>query len=122
MHRDYKIGVLVGTIAAAIAAGWLSTLSLVGEDTVASPLPAPPSAARISVDHGDTRAERPEAAPSPSQTITTIHIVQEGETLSQISERYYDTTGKWQVIVEANKDRISNPDRLRPGTRLVIPD
>ncbi len=51
-----------------------------------------------------------------------FHIVRKGETLSKISQTYYGSAGKWQKIFEANRQTITNPDRLSPGQKLIIPD
>jgi nucleoid-associated protein YgaU len=53
---------------------------------------------------------------------TRIHTVQEGETLSGISQIYYGTASGWQKIYVANRKTLSSPDRLWPGMRLAIPD
>ena len=49
------------------------------------------------------------------------HVVQNGETLSSISERYYGTAARWTRVYDANRDRLANPDRVPVGTRLRIP-
>ncbi len=51
-----------------------------------------------------------------------FHIVREGETLSEISRKYYDSANKWQMILEANRQIIKDVNKLRPGTKLIIPD
>jgi nucleoid-associated protein YgaU len=53
---------------------------------------------------------------------TRFHIVRKEETLSAISQQYYGTPGKWQKVLEANKNVIKDPNRLQPGTKLIIPD
>ncbi|MBP8303423.1 MAG: LysM peptidoglycan-binding domain-containing protein [Phycisphaerae bacterium] len=63
-------------------------------------------------------AAPPVAAPAPKRT----HVVREGETLSDISDRYYNTPNLWGKIVGANRSVIQDPDRIYPGTRLEIPD
>jgi nucleoid-associated protein YgaU len=50
------------------------------------------------------------------------HTVQSGETLSGISQHYYGSAVKWRKILAANRDILSNPNKIRPGMRLVIPD
>ena len=50
------------------------------------------------------------------------HHVEKGETLSDISTKYYGTVKKVNLIVEANRDKIPDPNRIRFGVRLVIPD
>jgi acetyl esterase/lipase len=51
-----------------------------------------------------------------------FHIVREGETLSGISLEYYGSAGKWRKIFEANRGTLKDPDTVRPGTKLIIPD
>ena len=52
---------------------------------------------------------------------STTHVIQSGETLSDIAENYLGTPHMWHRIWKANTQRISNPDRLKVGTRIVIP-
>jgi chromosome segregation ATPase len=56
-------------------------------------------------------------APAPART----HVVQEGDSLTRISSRYYGTTGRWQEIYEANREVLKGENALRPGQRLKIP-
>ena len=51
-----------------------------------------------------------------------FHIVCKGETLSEISRKYYDSANKWQKILEANRDEIEDVSKLKPGTKLIIPE
>ncbi|MGD8499903.1 MAG: LysM peptidoglycan-binding domain-containing protein, partial [Phycisphaerales bacterium] len=51
-----------------------------------------------------------------------FHIVSKGETLSKISYKYYGSAGKWQKIFHANRKTIKDPDKVTPGTKLIIPD
>ena len=52
----------------------------------------------------------------------TCHVVQSGDWLSKLAQRYYQSMHKWPVIYEANRDVIgSNPDVIKPGQRLLIP-
>lgn len=50
-----------------------------------------------------------------------IHIVQKGDTLSSISAKYYGSARQWRKIVTANSDNLPNPNRLTPGSKLLIP-
>ena len=64
------------------------------------------------------------SANTQSKEIKTerFHIVRGGETLSDISFKYYGSAGKWQKILGADHLPIRNPNALRPGTKLIIPD
>jgi len=53
---------------------------------------------------------------------TKFHIVRKDETLSSISQQYYGTANKWQKILEANRNRIKDPNKITPGAKLIIPD
>jgi nucleoid-associated protein YgaU len=59
--------------------------------------------------------------PEPIET-TRFHIVQKNETLSAISKEYYGTAHQWQKILEANRDTITDANKISPGTKLIIPD
>jgi nucleoid-associated protein YgaU len=52
----------------------------------------------------------------------TLHVVRTGETLSGISEKYYGSANRWQNILQANRSSVTDPRKLQPGTKLVIPD
>lgn len=49
------------------------------------------------------------------------HVVREGETLSEIAAATLGSSRRWPELVAANRDRISDPDRVMPGTELRIP-
>jgi nucleoid-associated protein YgaU len=56
--------------------------------------------------------------------VLTTHTVSAGETLSDISMKYYKSAirDKWMVIYEANKDVIgANPNVIKAGQVLKIP-
>ena len=49
-------------------------------------------------------------------------ITEKETTLSKLARKYYNNTHCWVYIYIANKDRISNPNALTPGTKLIIPE
>jgi nucleoid-associated protein YgaU len=51
-----------------------------------------------------------------------FYIVRKGDTLSRISRIYYGSPNKWYKIYEANRDQLDNPDVLKPGMKLRIPN
>jgi nucleoid-associated protein YgaU len=51
-----------------------------------------------------------------------FYIVRKGDTLSRISRMYYGSPNKWYKIYEANRDQLDNPDVLKPGMKLRIPN
>ena len=50
-----------------------------------------------------------------------IHLVSKGESLTEISLRYYGSENRWDDIYEANKDIIYDKNSIKTGTALVIP-
>ncbi|MBC8202901.1 MAG: LysM peptidoglycan-binding domain-containing protein [Planctomycetes bacterium] len=60
------------------------------------------------------------ANPDIPENVTT-HVIRDGETLSDIASDYLGSPHKWMQIWEANKSRLSNPDRLKVGVSIVIP-
>ena len=43
-------------------------------------------------------------------------------TLAKLARQYYNNTYCWVYIYIANKEKISNPNALLPGTKLTIPE
>ncbi len=50
------------------------------------------------------------------------HVVQSGDTLSKIAKSAYDNAGAYMKIFEANRDILSDPNLIKPGQRLKIPN
>ncbi|GAA3913158.1 LysM peptidoglycan-binding domain-containing protein [Luteimonas lutimaris] len=49
------------------------------------------------------------------------YTVQKGDTLSHIAKQFYGNAGNWNRIFEANRDQLDNPDLIKPGQTLKIP-
>ena len=63
-------------------------------------------------------AEEPPA--EAAETVT--YKVQKGDTLSAISLRFYGSAGQWKKILDANPALNGNPNKIRVGQSLTIPD
>ena len=50
-----------------------------------------------------------------------VYTVQKDDTLQKISKKLFGSYGKWYKIYKANKNKIKNPNILKPGTVLTIP-
>ncbi len=61
------------------------------------------------------------AKPKTTASKTRSYTVQKGDTLSEIAQKYYGDANKWRTIYNANKSKISDPKKLKVGTKLVIP-
>ncbi len=130
MPRDYKIGMLCGLALVIVAGLWLSIhpgssmeAGIAGPENVRDE-PGPIEQPRL---EPNLPAIRPVVKEVDREEVTTVktpryHIIRSGDTLSGISYQYYGTENKWQKILDANRDVIQDVGRLRPGTRLIIPE
>jgi len=50
------------------------------------------------------------------------YTVKKGDTLSDISRRFYNDGFYYPVIMLASRGVVINPDKIRPGMALTIPD
>ena len=50
------------------------------------------------------------------------YTVKSGDTLWAVASEMYGSGNKYMKIFEANTDILENPDRIKPGQVLVIPD
>ena len=49
------------------------------------------------------------------------HVVQAGDTLSKLAAKYYGDASLYTKIFQANRDVLSDPDKIRVGQKLRIP-
>ena len=61
----------------------------------------------------------PGIAPPPEPR---THKVQPGDTLSKIAKQFYGDANKYTKIFEANKDHLTDPNMIKVGQVLRIPD
>lgn len=50
------------------------------------------------------------------------YTVLAGDNLSKIAKKFYGDANKWKKIFEANKDTIKNPDLIKIGQVLRVPE
>ncbi len=62
------------------------------------------------------------AAAAAAPAAAKIHVVEKGDTLGAIAKKYYGKAGAYMKIFEANKDILTDPDKIKPGQKLRIPD
>jgi nucleoid-associated protein YgaU len=137
MQKDLKIGLALGLVLMASALLWLATRPSLSPIARMSRFPdaAPEQQSFELANETDTAEDQPPAtSPEPKVTDSAqyeqtekiktqkFHIVLKGQTLTQISQKYYDSAGNWKKILNANRDKIKDPNKLIPGTKLIIPD
>ena len=67
----------------------------------------------------DLRAPAPK--PEEPEEKAEIYEIVSGDTLGGIAKRYYGKAGAYMKIFEANKDIISDPNKIYPGQKIRIP-
>jgi nucleoid-associated protein YgaU len=70
------------------------------------------------------RAAPTQAPPAPAATPAAAgktYTVQPGDTLSKIAKEHLGNANAYMKIFDANKDQLSDPDKIRPGQVLRIP-
>ena len=65
----------------------------------------------------ESQAEAEPEVPSENE----FYTVQSGDTLSGIAKEIYGDPMKYPEIFEANKPMLSDPDKIYPGQKLIIP-
>lgn len=61
------------------------------------------------------------AAAAPQADGAQTYTVQAGDTLSGIAKRFYGHANDYMDIFNANRDQLSDPDKIKPGQVLKIP-
>lgn len=56
-----------------------------------------------------------------SSTAAKIYVVKSGDSLSKIAQREYGDGNAWNAIYEANRDILTDPNKISPGQKLKIP-
>jgi len=61
------------------------------------------------------------ASAKPTAPAPRTYTVVAGDSLSKIAKREYGDANQWRHIFDANRDQIVDPDVIRPGQKLIIP-
>ena len=73
----------------------------------------------LTIDESLPQPAQAKAASASSGSRT--YTVQSGDTLSKIAQQFYGKANDYNKIFEANRDQLSNPDKISPGQELTIP-
>jgi len=61
------------------------------------------------------------AAAGGNTASARTYTTQAGDNLSKISKHFYGDPNQYMKIVNANKDQLPDPDKIKPGMQLNIP-
>jgi nucleoid-associated protein YgaU len=75
--------------------------------------------ADITVQPGASSTSTPGGTTTSGGTQT--YMVQPGDTLSKISKQFYGDANRYMEIFEANRNTLSDPDKIKAGQTLNIP-
>ena len=67
------------------------------------------------------QAQAATASAGSAASAGRAYTVQSGDTLSKIAKQFYGNASEYNRIFEANRDKLEDPNQIRPGQRLVIP-
>jgi nucleoid-associated protein YgaU len=129
MQTDLKIGMVLGLVLTIAAMIWLSTRpSLSTKARMMNSFNAEAREESIEQPVLPLIAEvETEQSKVPDFTVRKevekiTHTIREGDTLSGISREYYGSENKWRKILNANRIVLKDANKLRPGTKLIIPE
>jgi LysM repeat protein len=69
---------------------------------------------------GDIRVEAPAAA-APAAKPAETYTVKAGDSLSKIAKEYLGNANAYMAIFNANRDILTDPDKIKPGMVLKLP-
>lgn len=78
----------------------------------------------VITENADTTAIVEDSIPETTEEIRepVYDTVTSERFLTTMARKYYNRMEYWVFIYLANEDRLGNPNRIRPGTKVVIPD
>jgi LysM repeat protein len=69
----------------------------------------------------DPSLPQPAAAAEANRSTGQTYTVKPGDSLSKIAQQFYGKASEYNKIFEANRDKLSDPNKIQPGQVLVIP-
>jgi LysM repeat protein len=66
-------------------------------------------------------APKAAAAPAPASAQAQTYTVKAGDTLSKIAKEHLGNANAYMEIFNANRDQLSDPDKIKPGQVLKLP-
>ncbi len=134
MPNDAKLGLVLGVglvIAVAVvffhkggaaASGENSAIPAINPGTAPPAAPEPPPADGNRLSHPvQAQTVLQDPVPVVVEHSSRQHTVKEGDTLFTLAQRYYGDGDRFADLYRANRQVLETPDRLEPGTVLVIP-
>jgi nucleoid-associated protein YgaU len=64
----------------------------------------------------------PAAGAAPAAAAARTYTVKAGDTLSKIAKEHLGNANAYMKIFDLNKDQLSDPDKIKPGQVLRLPE
>jgi nucleoid-associated protein YgaU len=77
--------------------------------------------ADLTVDPNIAGKQSSSLPPSPHLNDEQTYTVKAGDTLSKISQQFYGEANLYMNIFDANRDKLTDPNKIQPGMQLRIP-
>ena len=74
---------------------------------------------KVKAAAAQSSAAGPSSQPTASPTLS--YTVQSGDTLSGIAKKFLGSANEYMEIFNANRDQLTDPDKIKPGQVLKIP-
>lgn len=73
------------------------------------------------IEEGKFLVEEERKIESEVRVQTREYVIQKGDTLSKIAKKQLGKAHRWKYLYELNRDVIKDPNKLKPGKKIVIP-
>ncbi|MCM1518419.1 MAG: hypothetical protein NC117_07245 [Pseudoflavonifractor sp.] len=113
LNNRQKNAVIIERITHAAGTATIDTI-----DTIDRPMPDTVSPQPTAKAVADVIPETPATTPAKER----LDTIRQDRFLTTMARKYYGEMIFWVYIYEENKDRLSHPDKIRPGTVVRIPD
>ena len=95
--------------------------ALPAEEPAAETPAEQPAAETPAAPAAEPAAQTPSGQTPPDPTNSTVYEVKAGDTLGSIAQSVYGDARYSNVIFRANTDILQDPNKLRPGMKLIVP-
>lgn len=75
----------------------------------------------LTIDSSLPQPAKTQAAAAGVSSANRTYTVKPGDSLSKIAKEYYGNANEYNKIFEANRDKLSDPNKIEVGQELVIP-
>lgn len=86
-----------------------------------SPAPASPANVEVTASVSEDKISEKEIAPTKPSDSPVYDTITKTRYLTTMARQHYGNYHLWPYIYEENKAILGHPDRIRPGTKVVIP-